>query len=130
MRALAHLLALYMLLGSLFPGSDFSQLSRIPSLLDHFAQHREMAKQKDDQLSFLQFVRMHFYQTNQHEEDSGDHDHQELPLQSVSMHLEFTCAESLLLMVDHPSCFVYSVFSYRASGGSDHATTLLQPPIA
>lgn len=129
MRALAHMLALYMLLGSLFPGSDFSQLSRIPSLLDHFAQHREMANQKDDQLSFLQFVRMHFYQTNQHADHSGEHDHQNLPLQSISLHLEFTISAFSLPEISCPFTETQSAFAYQAPQGSNYAATFLQPPI-
>lgn len=130
MRALTHMLALYMLLGSLFPGSDFSQLSRIPSLLDHFAQHRQLAEQTEDQLSFLQFVHMHFYQTSKHADAPGEHDHQSLPLQSISVHLEFTYSVFSLPEICCPATETQSAFAYQAPEGSNYATTLLQPPIA
>lgn len=129
MRVLAPLLALYMLLGSLFPGSDFSQLSRIPSLLDHFSQHRELAAQSDEQLSFLEFIQIHFYQTSKHADVPGEHDHQNLPLQTISVHLDFTYYSFSLPEICCPDLGVEPIFTYQAPEGSNHASTLLQPPI-
>jgi len=132
MRAVAYILAVYMALGSLLPGTDFSQLSRIPSLLDHFSLHQQLAEQTGEQLSFLQFVHMHFYQTNSHAEDANGakHDHQELPLQSVSIHLELALCTALPSDINFPAAQVLSIFTYRIPQGSNYASTLLQPPIA
>lgn len=129
MRAVAYLMAGYMLIGSFFPGSDFSQLSRMPTLLDHFYQHRDLASQNGSELSVLDFLRIHFLQTNQHGDAPGQHDHHELPLQSLTVHLEIVCSTQLLPESIPPVFQNKADFAYIAPRGHLYHSIPLLPPI-
>ena len=81
MKAAAQILAFYFLLGSLFPGTDFSQLSKLGKLLEHFELHQQEAAATSETLAFSTFLLDHFW--GQHRHDHHDDSHQELPLQSI-----------------------------------------------
>ena len=81
MRFIAFTLAVYMLIGSLIPRTDFSQLVHIYSVIEHFQEHREEAARAGLELSFFEFAEMHFIEVNSHTHDDPT-DHQNLPCQS------------------------------------------------
>jgi hypothetical protein len=83
MKSIAYMLAFYFLLGSLFPGTDFSQLIRLAHLLEHFELHQQHAAQRDQSLSLAAFLLDHFWNPDRHEPGDAGHHHQDLPLQSV-----------------------------------------------
>jgi hypothetical protein len=83
MKAAAQILAFYFLLGSLFPGTDFSQLSKLCKLLEHFELHQQAAAQQRQTLTFTTFLLDHFNGDASHEHGDAGQSHQELPLQSL-----------------------------------------------
>ncbi|MDH3652335.1 MAG: hypothetical protein OEQ53_21780, partial [Saprospiraceae bacterium] len=55
-----RLLALYFLLGSLFPQTDFAQLLHLPEALHHFQQHLNEARSTETPFSIWTFIRDHY----------------------------------------------------------------------
>jgi len=130
MRYTAIILSGYLLLGSIFPASDFCQLSRIPFLLNHFQEHQALAADKGEELNFLEFLSIHFYQTGEHPDSHPGSEHQDLPLQHLGSHIQLACqAETLPEVV-----FFYEsntlAFGQGLGNGIEHSDQLLQPPIA
>jgi len=78
----ARLLACLMLVGSLVPQNDLSELSKLPQLLEHYRFHHSVA---GGGLSLVEFLAEHYGSgTKQHFgctfESRHQHDHQGLPL--------------------------------------------------
>jgi len=130
MRLTTIILSVYLLLGSFFPASDFCQLAHIPFLLDHFQEHQALAADEGEELNFLQFLSIHFYQTGEHPDAHPGSDHQDLPLQHLSSHIQMACQEENLPEM----VFFYEsnalAFGLGLGSGIDHSDQLLQPPIA
>jgi hypothetical protein len=57
-------------------GTSFNELFKIPILMHHYAEHVS----QDEQLTFGDFVALHYNNDNQHKDDHGDH--QSLPFKS------------------------------------------------
>ncbi|UYZ65101.1 hypothetical protein [Hymenobacter weizhouensis] len=53
----AFLLGVWMLLGSMVPRHDLTELSKLPQLLDHYRYHRSLAAGR---LSMLEFLALHY----------------------------------------------------------------------
>ncbi|MFN7117018.1 MAG: hypothetical protein ACK4TA_09485 [Saprospiraceae bacterium] len=70
-----------MILGSLFPQADFSQLPKVVYAFKHFQEHRKQEAAAGRTVSFWKFAEMHFFNPNEH---SAGHEqqHSQLPLQS------------------------------------------------
>ncbi|HQU60388.1 MAG TPA: hypothetical protein PLU64_14385 [Saprospiraceae bacterium] len=83
MKLVAKILALYFLLGGLMPGSDFSQIGKLSSLLEHYQLHRQIAQHEGKELAFTSFLAAHFWQPTDHQHNDGGQSHQDLPLKNV-----------------------------------------------
>lgn len=126
MKLTAHILALYFLLGSLLPGSDFSQLKKAPAVLEHYLLHQQL----EDAGSFFDFLYDHFWNPRGHQHEDGGKSHQELPLKTVQIF-------SPLLPADHAvpelaSLPVYrspSILHYLSFTGAAHEGAIFRPPI-
>ena len=65
---------------SVFPDNDLADLSHLPELLDHFAEH----KIQSPRLSFAEFLMMHYDNTQHLTATPGDH--QDLPFSKRHHH--------------------------------------------
>jgi hypothetical protein len=74
MKLASLLLSLHILLGSLLPHADYTELSKLPDLYEHYQLH--LAK-SNGKLSLTDFLAMH-YTDSQHSQSEGD---VELPFQ-------------------------------------------------
>ncbi|NRB46946.1 MAG: hypothetical protein HRU41_04690 [Saprospiraceae bacterium] len=83
MKLTAILLAFYIFLGSLFPGTDYGQFLRISDLVQHIQVHRLEAAEVGQAFSWKQFVYDHFINPDQHEH-SNQTDNHELPFHVVN----------------------------------------------
>lgn len=83
MKLTAILLAFYIFLGSLLPGTDYGQFLRISDLVQHIEVHRLEAAQLGQVFSWKQFVYDHFINPDQHEH-SNQKDNHELPFHVVN----------------------------------------------
>ena len=83
MKLLALILTLYFLLGSLLPGTDFSQLKKAPAVWKHYQLHQQLAAESSQDVSLFDFLYAHFLYPDSHQHDDGGQSHQELPLKSV-----------------------------------------------
>ncbi|RRB02765.1 hypothetical protein [Larkinella rosea] len=61
--ALALLLGVLMLAGSLFPQTDVEEVYKLPGLLSHYQLHRQTA---GDDFDFWQFLQLHYSSTSEH----------------------------------------------------------------
>jgi hypothetical protein len=130
MRLTAITLSAYLLLGSFFPASDFCQLARIPFLIDHFQEHQALAADKGEDMNFLEFLSIHFYQTGEHPDSHPGSDHQDLPLQHLGSHIQMACHGETLPDVVFYFASESLAFGQGLGSGVDHSDQLFQPPIA
>jgi len=82
-RILPIILATYFLLGSFIPRTDFSQLTKVVDLLGHYQEHQLL---EDVELSFMDFLCMHFIHLDHHK--ASGHDHESLPLKSMPVAID------------------------------------------
>ena len=94
-----------MFVGSMIPNSDFSQLTRIPDMLEHYELHLEEIGDLDIEFTFWEFVKIHFITPDDHEHDDND-EHQNCPFQSFCSPLNFVLSVSDL-------CFFGNLFTCK-----------------
>ncbi len=78
-RAVARILAVYFIVGSLFPHTDFAQLQHIPIVGDHFRLHINDAILSGEDYNLLEFLWAHFIEADDHEHSDGTN-HSDLPV--------------------------------------------------
>lgn len=129
MKAAAQILAFYFLLGSLFPGTDFSQLSKLCKLLEHFELHLQTATQQGQALRFSAFLLDHFSGEASHEHGDAGQSHQELPLQSIQYFPMVLPEHSLLLALSpyKPTTALY--VSEEDAMPSGFRGSIFRPPV-
>lgn len=85
----AKFFSIYFFLGSLIPGTNFSDLTHLPDLIDHFQLHVTEAAAVGETYSFVRFLDDHFINPDHHARDGHSREHQDLPLHSFSSALLF-----------------------------------------
>ncbi len=137
-QVFAFLLGFMMLLSSLVPQNDLSELTKLPELARHYRYHRALA---GGQLSPLSFLALHYGpQGASHHRNPYSHrdaqDHHKLPLDS---HHHNCLLVSFVLPAAAPAAHLvrpltWPAAAYRPALGSLYAfsvsRTLLQPPRA
>jgi len=107
MKYTALLLTFYMLIGSLIPRTDFSQLVHLGDLKAHYLTHKAEAIANNQTLSFLEFCYIHFVDTSQHSEDNHESEHNQLPFQSLNTVVQLDILSPTELSLSH-SFVVYT----------------------
>jgi hypothetical protein len=130
MKAKAYILASYMLLGSLFPQSDFSQLPKVIYAFKHFQEHYQEEAQAGKTVSLLKFVELHFFNPNEHPR-GHEQEHNQLPLHSINSAISiaefhhYTLPELALIKT------YTSIFSTNQSLNlSGFLSGIFRPPVA
>jgi len=131
---LAFFLALLMLMGSLIPQNDLSELAKLPELLEHYQYHHTVA---GGGLSVRQFLVLHYSPNTTHylHAHSAQHniEHQKLPL-----HSHHDCVMAAYVLPARPVVVPLRMHwptpTLRALAGPMYAfnfsRALLQPPRA
>ncbi|WP_299823726.1 hypothetical protein [uncultured Pontibacter sp.] len=88
----------FIFIGSLLPNSDLHELSKIPTLLQHYQQHRQSANW---QLSFSDFLKMH-YACSAEQQTAGEHDSLPFKQMGNSAYDYFVSTP----VVQHPTDFI------------------------
>ncbi|MCB0651978.1 MAG: hypothetical protein KDC85_11940 [Saprospiraceae bacterium] len=122
-------MALYFLLGSAFPNTDFSQITRILNLRDHFNQHKQEKNSQNQPFSFTEFLTSHYTQPNQHQHPNG-HCHQNLPLHQLGHSADFVAIhipaiKSVKIATRLPRHIVDTLMN-----ANDYIQAVFQPPVA
>ena len=124
----ANFFSFYFLLGSLIPGTNFSDLIHIPDLVNHYALHMEEAALLNEDYSLLRFINDHFINPDKHTQGEHDQDHQDLPLRNIASSMFITCAFSMVeITVSHAELNVN--FSYFLAEAPGCDKPIFQPPI-
>lgn len=123
-------MVILLLLGSLLPQSDFSQLRRLPQLFAHYDVHIEQAADQGTTLSFGEFLFIHFIHPDQHQH--GDNSHQELPLQHIGTgYIAALPSVSAIPMPSHEVSLLQAPsFAVKIGFSRDFTGMILRPPIA
>ena len=122
------ILAFYMLIGGLIPNSDFSQLVRIPDMMEHFQLHQEELADSGLELSFWDFIKIHFISPNGHEHD-GDEHHQNCPFQSFCSSTTFVFTSFTTTLPEVVSSLFSNALAYQnAFYLKGFVNTETQPP--
>lgn len=125
MRATLYILIGYFLLGSILPGMDFSQLTKLPNLIEHYRHHRT----DDDTTTALQFFLQHFINPNLHQhKDAGDC-HKKLPLKSFEQTVNYFISEETAPAVSSSFFYKISPFSLQELLSVLPTSAVFRPPI-
>lgn len=114
----------------LFAYTDIGQVFKFPQLISHYHYHQ----QKIPGLSFLQFLKMHYAETESSNAATTDHkDDMKLPFKSLEFHIMASA-----LIVDEPVIVAAKQFTYNSNKcysfyqenyPATFTTGILRPPI-
>lgn len=122
-------MAFYFLLGSLLPGADFSQLSKIPAALQHYRLHQSLAAEQGATVSFYDFMGAHFWNPGHHDHGDEGQSHKELPLKHLHsfdhlvLQLSAIIAPTRVVKRHSPTEMPDRFLPHR------HLTNIFRPPI-
>ena len=88
MKGLIYLLVFQFSLGACIPKTDFSQLLKLGSLVDHYQLHVEEARLLGQTFDVFDFIYLHYINPDEHVNSEG-HDHENLPFKSLSISTGF-----------------------------------------
>ncbi|MDX1941662.1 MAG: hypothetical protein SFU99_13975 [Saprospiraceae bacterium] len=129
MKVVALTLAVYMLLGSLFPQADFSQLPKMIYAFKHFQQHCREEANAGKTTSLWEFVELHFFQPDEHGQ-GHQQEHSQLPLHSIGNALTAVATQYPVLP---KLTFVENIFSIFHTNQSIHLpgfkAGIFRPPV-
>ena len=129
MKLTALLLSFYMLIGSLIPRTDFSQLIHLGDLRAHYLEHQAEAASKNKSISFLDFCYIHFIDSSEHTEDNHEEEHQQLPFQSLNSIVALKSHEGIILPKTENEFSFPAISSYISPFYlKGFLTTICQPP--
>ena len=117
-----------MLIGSLIPKTDFSQLLHVSDMLEHYQLHKKNAVAQGQDFCLFEFVKAHVLASEKHDHDESD-DHENMPCQSphVSVLLFATDIKSNVSDISFPTVLNEVSFQHNF-----HLTgfikSLIQPP--
>ncbi len=103
-----------MLIGSLIPRTDFSQLVYLGDLKEHYQEHKAEAAQRNQPITFFDFLYQHFIDSNQHSDVDHEEDHHQLPLQTMNGFTNFMVTNSFLLHFEWPINTFLPIISYQS----------------
>ena len=126
-RSFSIFFALYLMVGSIFPNMDFDQFSKIPQLLEHFNEHQQEAKASGEECSFIEFISMHLFFPNSHENDH--HSHDSLPMQHLAFSAQWIVSPSpLFMIISQDNSYQEDGHYYLDFISSDFTSGLDHPP--
>jgi len=84
MKLIVHyILLIYFSIGACIPNCDFSQIGQLNDLLEHYELHQTEALELGIELSFTEFLYIHFIEGDEHQHQN-ENNHRNLPLYSIS----------------------------------------------
>ncbi len=123
MKAISIFLGLIFFLGSLLPKFDLDELGQIDELYEHYQIH---AKQSNGDLSFEDFLVMHYSDKNHDKSEN----HDQLPFHNHDCNLNITLAlnpEISFSFKSLPSDKLHVSF-YESVNYSEYSASIWQPP--
>lgn len=84
-------------IGACFPHCDFSQWLKVDDLMEHYALHKEQAREQNKEITLSDFLYSHFVDGDEHEGNHQDQ-HDDIPLQ----HLSATGSSYVIAAVEFP----------------------------
>ena len=130
MKFFAQILAIYFLIGSILPGSDFSQLEKAPAVWEHYKLHQQLAAESGGKFSFTDFLTTHFLYPYSHQHNDCGNSHQNLPLKTVHVFSPVLLASNILPEIHSRPAFPGQAFPhYTSFAGSIHEGAVFRPPI-
>ena len=117
-----------MFIGSLIPNSDFSQLTRVPDMLEHYELHQQEVMNLNIEISFWEFLKIHFITPDGHEHEGND-DHQNCPFQSFCSSITFALTTANFSFSEKQAPASQGKLSYlNAFYLNGFVSTEIQPP--
>jgi hypothetical protein len=88
--------------------TPIGQLLKLPMLMHHFIEHQQEEQNKEHQISFIDFLKMH-YNSNEHTNKST-HNHHNLPFK----HIDFNSL-NVVFAFESPSIFTFQQTEFDSS---------------
>lgn len=128
MKSISKILAFYFLLGSVFPNTDFSQITRMLNLCDHFNQHKQEKNLQNQPFSFTEFLISHYTQPDQHQHPNG-HCHQNLPLHQLGHSADFVSIQIPFIRSSEMATRLPRHMVHTLINANDYIQAVFQPPV-
>lgn len=127
-RAITILLCSVFLIESIFAGVELSDISQLPQLWSHFEKH----KLESPEITFLDFLYLHYGDSNHFDQDAGTH--KKLPFTSYHFHHLTFQAMHDRFSIDHSFCYQFLMVIEGVTYFENHkysiARSIWQPPKA
>lgn len=94
---LNYILIIFFIIGACIPRHDFSQLTKINGLMQHYTVHQKEAQSLKQAVSFIDFIYLHYINCEEHQHDNTS-EHENLPFQIVGSTMVLFAS---ILGVDH-----------------------------
>lgn len=130
MKITAKILAIYLFIGSFFPRTDFSQLTKIPELVSHYQLHVHEANTLGGTYSIWDFINDHFINPDGHTHPGTDNPHENLPFASVQSVVNFILEQVNTLQFSYTPEFSYTFSFIKKLYSSDFNKSIFHPPSA
>ncbi|MCB0686718.1 MAG: hypothetical protein KDC53_09335 [Saprospiraceae bacterium] len=130
-RIFAWFFAIYFILGSLSPYTDFGQFWHIASALEHFKVHRVDAQSAGLQFTIWTFIRDHYINPDSHQHNDVS-DHESLPAKHIHQTLDLIAHYSSLEEIPEvvplkkrQIVFINATYSFLFNPGIDRPPSLI-----
>lgn len=129
-QRIAQFLVFYFLLGSLLPGADFSQLSKLADTFEHYKLHQQLAIEQNQDFNCMRFVFEHFLGASSHDHGDNDQSHQDLPLKHLQTLDNLIIPNAWTLPVSFVPACVLTLNYAKGLLPQSHLHGIFRPPIS
>ncbi len=109
------------------PNTDFSQLTKLPFLVDHYMLHVEEAEMAGESFTVLDFIYVHYISPDDHTHEIPV-DHGNLPIKQISSSLNLWIQTIDLLSINKVIGLAQNVFSPKILNGRIISHFIFHPP--
>ncbi|NNE27264.1 MAG: hypothetical protein HKN09_10505 [Saprospiraceae bacterium] len=128
MKGLIYLLLFQFSLGACIPKTDFSQLLKLNYLIEHYQLHVEEARLLGQSFDVFDFIYIHYINPDEHVSPEG-HDHENLPLKSMTVSTGFIAESSQDLNFNIDPTLIESNFKYEDFQSVLIGVNIFHPPL-
>ena len=128
MKGLLYILIFQFSSGACIPKTDFSQLTKLSFLIEHYQLHVEEAKLLGESFDVFDFVYLHYINTDEHV-PMDNHNHEDLPFKSLGISTGFIVESPQSLSSEVEIEYFESNFHYSGLKDALLSINIFHPPL-